>query len=296
MEPDQTSTTTTKHEHATTMFLDRPGGRIAYDVSGQGPLVIATPGMGDLRSVYRFLAPALVEAGYRVATVDLRGHGDSDASFDEYGSVPTAKDTLALVEELGGGPATLIGNSMSAGSAVWVAAESPGLVEGLVLIGAFVRDPEASRVAELVMRLALIRPWGPRAWGSQYARLYPGRRPDDFDAHRDEIGKRLADPNHWSAFVQTTRTSHAAAEARLDKVDSATLVIMGEHDPDWKDPKAEADFIAGRLDGTVVVVPKAGHYPQAEYPEITTPAILDFLAARKGAATAEPSSGGSRRA
>ena len=40
--------------------------------------------MGDLRSVYRFLAPALVEARYRVATMDLRGHGDSDATFERY--------------------------------------------------------------------------------------------------------------------------------------------------------------------------------------------------------------------
>ncbi len=39
------------------------------------------PGMGDLRAGYRFLAPALRAAGYRVACTDLRGHGDSDATF-----------------------------------------------------------------------------------------------------------------------------------------------------------------------------------------------------------------------
>ena len=45
--------------------------------------------MGDLRSVYRFLAPELVGAGYRVATMDLRGHGDSDATL----RVPAARDS-----------------------------------------------------------------------------------------------------------------------------------------------------------------------------------------------------------
>ena len=47
-----------------TQYLDRPEGRVAYEVSGDGPLVVLVPGMGDLRAAYRFLAPALEEAGY----------------------------------------------------------------------------------------------------------------------------------------------------------------------------------------------------------------------------------------
>jgi hypothetical protein len=35
--------------HSVTQYLDLPEGRIAYDVIGSGPLVIALPGMGDLR-------------------------------------------------------------------------------------------------------------------------------------------------------------------------------------------------------------------------------------------------------
>lgn len=129
--------TTTQAED--TRFLDRPEGRIAYDVTGDGPLVVCTPGMGDLRSLYRFLTPALVEAGYRVATADLRGHGDSDATFSTYDDVATGTDLIALVEHLGG-PAVLVGNSMSAGAAVWAAAEAPDLVSALVLTGPFVRE------------------------------------------------------------------------------------------------------------------------------------------------------------
>jgi alpha-beta hydrolase superfamily lysophospholipase len=59
-------------------FVHRPEGRIGYDVGGEGPLVVLVPGMGDLRSAYRFLAPALRKEGFRVACTDLRGHGDSD--------------------------------------------------------------------------------------------------------------------------------------------------------------------------------------------------------------------------
>ena len=42
-----------------TEFLGVPGGRIAYDVDGSGPLVVLSHGIGDRRQAYRFLAPML---------------------------------------------------------------------------------------------------------------------------------------------------------------------------------------------------------------------------------------------
>lgn len=259
-----------------TEYLDRPGGRIAYDVDGQGPLVVCSPGMGDLRSSYRFLAPALVAAGYRVATVDLRGHGDSDTSFDEYGDVPTGQDLLALIDHLGG-PAVLVGTSMSAGSAVWAAAERPDAVAGLVLSGPFVRDVPVGRMMEFAFRLALRRPWGARVWLSYFAKLFPSRKPDDFDAHRDAIRASLARPGGWEAFEATTRTSHAPAEARLGDVGTPALVVMGTADPDFPDATAEARLVAERLSGEVVLVDGAGHYPHVESPSVVTPRVLEFL-------------------
>src|ERR1700678_2545364 len=115
-----------------TTYLARPEGRIGYDIGGQGPLVVLVPGMGDLRRAYRFLAPDLREAGYRVACTDLRGHGDSDPTFTSYGDEHTAGDIAALIADLGG-PAVIAGNSMAAGSAVLTAAQHPELVSGLVL-------------------------------------------------------------------------------------------------------------------------------------------------------------------
>jgi len=69
----------------------------------------------------------LRRARYRVAATDLRGHGDSDATFATYGDAETAGDVHALIEELGG-PAVIVGNSMGAAAAVMVAADHPDLV------------------------------------------------------------------------------------------------------------------------------------------------------------------------
>ena len=48
-------------------YLRRPEGRIAYDLRGEGPLVVCLPGMGDVRFSYRVLAAELVAGGCTVA-------------------------------------------------------------------------------------------------------------------------------------------------------------------------------------------------------------------------------------
>lgn len=260
----------------TTVYLARPEGRIGYDIAGSGPLVVLVPGMGDLRAAYRFLAPALREAGYRVACTDLRGHGDSDRTFSGYGDVETAGDILALIEELGG-PAVVAGNSMGAGAAALSAALQPELVSGLVLIGPFVRNGEIGAIQRLLLRVAMARPWAATAWKAYMPKLYAGQRPVDFAEYRDRVVASLRRPGYAKAFSLTTRTDHGPAQARLVDVATPTLVVMGEVDPDFPNPRAEADWIAETLRGDVVMVPDAGHYPQSQRPDVTAAAVIRFL-------------------
>lgn len=260
---------------STNEFLQRPEGRIAYEVAGEGPLVVCVPGMGELRSAFRFTVPALVAAGHRVAGMDLRGHGDSDATFSRHDDAAAGDDALALVEHLGG-PAVLVGNSMGAGAAVWAAAERPDLVTGLALIGPFVRNPTTNPALRLLFRVLMARPWGRYVWTAYLPSLSPGRKPDDFATHRKEIAESMRRPGHARAFAATTRTSHAPAEARLPRVRQDTLVVMGESDPDFPDPAGEARWIAERLPADVLLVPGGGHYPQSEYPDIVNPRLVDF--------------------
>ena len=145
---------------------------------------------------------------------------------------------------------------------MWASVERPDLVRGLVLVGPFVRDIPLGLPAKLALRVGLRKPWGPAVWNAYYAKVYPGRPPADLPAHLARIGESLRRPGHWRAFVATTRTSHAPAEARLGDVRASTLVVMGERDADFPDLAAEAHLIADRLRGRVVIVPDAGHYPR----------------------------------
>jgi len=259
-----------------TLFLIRPEGRIGYEVAGHGPLVVLVPGMGDLRSTYRFLAPALVAAGFRVASVDLRGHGESDTTFTTYGDAETSCDVIALIEELGG-PAVVVGNSMSAGSAVIAAAHRPELISGLVLVGPFVRNGAVSAMQRIILRVAMAPLWAATTWKAYMPKLYAGQRPVDFDEHRGHVVASLRRHGYAKAFSLTTRADHDAAEACLPMVSAPTLVVMGAQDPDFPDPAAEASWVADALNGQVAMVADAGHYPHAQQPGVVSPAVVTFL-------------------
>jgi pimeloyl-ACP methyl ester carboxylesterase len=269
----------------TTHYLPRPDGRIAYDVRGDATatLAICVPGMGTTRDTFRFLVPQLIEAGLRVATMDLRGHGDSDPTFDTYDSEAVGTDAAALATALGADaahPALLIGNSLGAAAAVCAAAEHPDLAAGIVLIGPFVRDPATKPGMATLMRVLLRRPWGPAIWATAYDKYFPGRKPADHDAQRAALRKALSAPGHWRAFQATARGSHRPSEQRLPRVAAPALVLMGTRDSDWPDPAAEATWIAAHLgDGSrteVTMIDGAGHYPQAQYPEVVGPAVVTF--------------------
>ena len=270
-----TSSSSASASDGDTRFLDRGTGRIAYDLAGSGPLIIGVPGMGDLRSTFRHLTPALIAAGYRVATMDLRGQGDSDLSFDSFDDPAAASDIVALAEHLGE-PAIVIGISMGAAAAVIAAAKHPETIRGLVLMGPFVRDLPSSALQRWMMRAVMGGPWARRAWLTYLPKFYPTRRGEDFLEHKERIARALARPGYTRAFRAVTRTSHAPSEAVLDQVHTPVLVVMGTKDPDFPDQRAEAASIADRLHGRVEMITDAGHYPQSEFPELTTPVVLDF--------------------
>ncbi len=251
------------------------GRRVAAEVRGSGPLVVCSPAMGDTRDAYRPLADRLVASGFRVALLDLRGHGDSDTGFPRYGDEATADDLLAAIDAFGDGPAYLAGASMSAAAAVIAAGRRPDAVAGLVLLGPFVRNG-AGAAARLGLRVLLSRPWGPVVWRLYAAKLWPGLG-DEARTRAATTTRLLTRPGRWSAFQATTRTDHDVVAPWIPQVTAPSLVVMGGADPDWEDPRAEADWVAQQLGSEVLVVPGVGHAPMLEAPDVVAPRVLAFL-------------------
>jgi pimeloyl-ACP methyl ester carboxylesterase len=260
----------------TTKFLQQKDGQIAYDVTGQGPLVVCVPSLGDVRGEYRFLVPLLVEAGYRVATMDVRGHGETTTQWDDFSVAGVGEDILALIRALNAGPAVVVGTSMGGGAGIWSAVEAPELVSGIVMIDPFV-DGDGNRVLVTLLSIMFARPWGPSMWLKYYSSLYPTRKPADFEKYASTLYANLKQQGRLEATVEMLRASKRASGERMPNLMQPVLVLMGSRDPDFKDPEAEAKRVAEAVRGSYKIIEKAGHYPHAEMPEITGPAILAFL-------------------
>jgi pimeloyl-ACP methyl ester carboxylesterase len=276
----------------TTQFLTQPGGhRLAYDVAGPdgAPLVVCTPGMGDTRKVYRFLAPRLLAAGYRVATMDLRGAGESSTGWADYRSAASAADLLAVARHLGG-PVVFLSNSYSAAASVVAAADAPELVAGLAMTGPWVRSPQPpGGIKGLVVRVAgALVGRVAAAWTAYYRSLYRGAKPADLAGYGRDLRATMREPGRLAALRAMIAGGHGDAAARLPGVRCPALIVMGTADPDFPDPTAEARWIEEQLAGSgsqteVVMVPGCGHYPIAEAPEATAAAVLPFLRKVHGA-------------
>lgn len=278
----------------TTEFVGIEGGRIGYDVTGQGPLIVLSPGVGDLRQAYRFLAPQLAQAGYRVAVADLRGHGDSSiGNWTSISRTDVAGDLLALIRHLGE-PAVIVGHSLSGGAATVAAAQAPELVTGIVEINPFTRVPRVDLGA--LLRVRRYRRAGLLMGGTQAFRslrlwlryldvAYP-TKPADWGDYTATLRAKLTEPGRMAEFMNTLKTTPADAEAQLPNVQCPALVVMGTEDPDFADPGAEGEAIVAALPpglGAVATIDGAGHYPHAQCPDEVAALVTGFLSERVGA-------------
>ena len=259
-----------------TKYLTQENGRIAYDDQGQGPLVICVPSMGDVRGEYRFLIPQLISAGCRVVNMDVRGMGESTTNWSDFSVVGVGKDILALIRELKKGPAIVVGTSMAAGAAVWAAAEAPDLIRGMILVGPFVRG-DGNWFLETLFSIMFARPWGSSAWVKYYSSLYPTCKPADFADYSKKLRDNLKQPGRLEGLMKMLRASKRASEDRLPSVNKPSLVLMGSRDPDFKNPEAEARWVAESLKTRYLMIENAGHYPHAEMPDIAGLLILNFI-------------------
>ena len=269
-----------------TSYLTVDGGRIAYEVAGQGPLVVLAHGMGHSRAAYRFVAPRLIAAGYRVASADLRGCGDSAVAWPSYTRTDIAGDLLSLIRHLGG-PATLVGHSISGGAATIAATQAPDLIAGIVEIAPFTRAQamQLGAFTSKTYRKGAYRMLGTMMgrvpqWLSYLDHAYPGRKPADWTSRQASIAADLREPGRMKALQAMLKTSPADAGAQLANVRCPALIIEGSLDPDWADPHAEGEAIIAALPagiGELAMIDGAGHYPHDQYPDQTSTLILSFL-------------------
>ena len=212
-----------------------------------------------------------------MAAFDWPGHGRSRPLAGETSFERMAETVQSVVEEVGGGPAHIVGLSMGSMVAQIFALNHPAAVRSLCLIGSACTFPEPVRQG-MRRRAATIRAGGMQAVVEEsLARWYtPGfrqRRPDVIDrATKTILG---SDPQVQAAMWEMI--AGLDTKARLASLACPTLVLVGAEDPST--PPDAARVIAGQIPGArVEVIAGASHMVPTEAPDAISDLLETFLA------------------
>ncbi len=112
------------------------GGLLRYATQGEGPALILLPKLGGWIADWRHVAP-LLAARHTVIAIDPPGHGGSvmAAAPPYLQTVPeSAAAIMAVIDALGIGRFSIVGNSLGGCIGIAIAAMWPALLHRLVLV------------------------------------------------------------------------------------------------------------------------------------------------------------------
>lgn len=96
------------------------------------PPILVLHGITQSSATWAWLVPHLA-ADHRVVRLDFRGHGRSGRTPGAYAFPGYIADATAVIEQVLGGPAVVVGHSLGGGTAAGLAQTRPDLVRGVVL-------------------------------------------------------------------------------------------------------------------------------------------------------------------
>jgi 3-oxoadipate enol-lactonase len=211
------------------------GCDLYYEEAGQGVSILLVPPSGSTASTWGAVADDLARIG-RVIVYDRRGYARSGGVPPRRASAHTA-DAAALLEQVGAGPAVVVGTSAGAAIAIDLAVRRPDLVRAvvahefpwqyarhlpsasqvvaLVKIGSLALCGRKTRAAEILLRSAYAYPDGGSAW----------------DAFPEEW-RRIARENAGAALVDFVNSIGTyPSRADLATIEVPVVCSYGERSP-----------------------------------------------------------------
>jgi pimeloyl-ACP methyl ester carboxylesterase len=247
--------------------------RTAFTARGEGPpdLVLMHGWAGS--GAYFDDTLAYVDATrVRAVTFDFADHGDSDASRDEPTLDRLAAETIAIADAVAAETFVLLGFSMSAKFAQYVASLHPDRVVGLILVA-------GCPAAEIPLPDDMIADWLRRA-GDPRAMMELVEpyttRPVAHDA-LERFGRDAARVPRAALEGTLLTCLTTAFVERLASVTMPTLVIGGLNDPIFS-PDALRDGVVAALPQARLALLDCGHEIPLEMPRELAAAIEAFLA------------------
>ncbi len=260
------------------MIAEANGLRIQYATAGEsGPAVLLVHGLGGSLRVWE-AAAELLSPVCRLVMPDLRGHGGSGKPAGPYSVKLFADDLAALTKALGIERCVAVGSSLAGAVVLQLAADRPGLVQGLVTVGGFAvlgaagkeRMAQRAAAAEAQGLAAVVEGVLAGAFGPTTHASNPG------------LVARLRGillENDPKAYAAATRAVvEADVQALLPRIACPALLLFGNEEKVAPLP-AQTVLKKGLPHAAVRCIPAAGHLPFMERPAAFSAALMEFLAA-----------------
>ena len=267
------------------MLLPLARRRLYYDLAGpeDGPVVCFTHSLSSDGGSWAEQVPALLQSGFRVLRLDMRGHGGSDPVAGDYTMSELAGDVASVLDALGFTRVHYLGLSIGG-----MIGQAFALEHGHRLISAIWCDT-----------LAATPPGAADLWGPRIAAVRAAQSLEPLaDASMDRYlspSFRTTHPGRWKQLrdtvVGTTPAGYlgcAAAildfdfQARLPSLNLPLLVVCGEEDAGT--PAAENRRLAGLVRGArYEEIAKMRHFPNVEAPDAFNRIMLGWLDAHRPA-------------
>jgi len=247
---------------------------IHYTSQGGGPTVVLLHGLGSAGCDWQPQIEHLA-ARYRVVTVDMRGHGESELTKEGYAIERLARDVLEVMDALKIESAHVMGISMGGALAFQMAVDAPDRVDSLIIVNSGPTARTGSPRYWLYVQLRKLMAWvvSPAKAGPKIAaRLFPDPAMED---KRQAFIRQIARMNPVAYRKSLFALLRWDVVAHLGGMRCPTLFLTGAED--YTPPQAKQRFAAMMPNARVEVVPDAHHALPMEYPEAFNACVDRFL-------------------
>jgi pimeloyl-ACP methyl ester carboxylesterase len=258
-------------------FAELSDIRCYYELLGSGDPLLLIPGLGGTCSSWDCAANELASQATLIMP-ELRGVGRSEAKRPARNLSYLVADLVELIDYLGLDQTNVLGLSLGGIVAQEFAIEHPSRVSKLVLVSCAHRfGPYLREIASFLGNALRHLP------RDAYERMFEtlGSAPEYIDAHPEVVDQRVQRVKARGAsrrsIAHQLRCLGFNDVGRFGyEISTPTLVISGANDVII--PACFAKQMAEEIpNSTQKVIPRCGHNPLMERPEVAVPMIHEFL-------------------
>jgi 3-oxoadipate enol-lactonase len=273
-----------QEKQETSMLLTLDRRRLYFDLIGrdEAPVVCLTHSLASDSGMWADQVPSLLDAGFRVLRMDMRGHGGSDAVAGDYTMGQLAADVVAVIDAAGIERVHYIGLSIGGMIGQALAIHHRSRLDTMMLCDTSSAAAEAAKPIwaqriNAVREAGSLAPLADLTIERYLTQTFKERHPTRWRQLRDTLlGTAPEAYIGCGAALQNYDFRDA-----LPTLDIPALIVCGALDPGT--PPAENRKIAALIPGArYEEIADALHFPNVERPAMFNEIMLGWLRSHRG--------------